>query len=68
VIGGMLFATFLGLLLIPVFYVSVRRMLGDKLDEVSHKMPAKHDHHDDHGNGPANPNGQLPFDSDPHRG
>jgi multidrug efflux pump len=36
VIGGMLFATFLGLLLIPVFYVSVRRMLGDKLDEVSH--------------------------------
>ena len=33
VIGGMLFATFLGLLLIPVFYVVVRRMLGDKLDE-----------------------------------
>ena len=32
VIGGMLFATFLGLLLIPVFYVSVRRLLGDKLD------------------------------------
>jgi multidrug efflux pump len=25
----------LGLLLIPVFYVSVRRLLGDKLDEVS---------------------------------
>jgi hypothetical protein len=43
VIGGMLFATFLGLLLIPVFYVVVRRLLGDKLDEVSHKMP----HHDD---------------------
>jgi multidrug efflux pump len=39
VIGGMLFATFLGLLLIPVFYVVVRRLLGDKLDEVSHKMP-----------------------------
>jgi multidrug efflux pump len=37
VIGGMLFATFLGLLLIPIFYVSVRRLLGDKLDEVSHK-------------------------------
>ncbi|HZC17011.1 MAG TPA: efflux RND transporter permease subunit [Caulobacteraceae bacterium] len=36
VIGGMLFATFLGLLLIPVFYVTVRRLLGDKLDEVSH--------------------------------
>ncbi len=33
VIGGMLFATFLGLLLIPVFYVVVRRALGDKLDE-----------------------------------
>ena len=43
VIGGMLFATFLGLLLIPVFYVVVRRLLGDKLDEVSHKMP----HHGD---------------------
>jgi multidrug efflux pump len=34
VIGGMLFATLLGLLLIPVFYVTVRRVLGDKLDEV----------------------------------
>ncbi|WP_149194275.1 multidrug efflux RND transporter permease subunit [Luteimonas suaedae] len=33
VIGGMLFATFLGLLLIPVFFVIVRRVLGDKLDE-----------------------------------
>ncbi|MGH8779940.1 efflux RND transporter permease subunit [Paraburkholderia sp.] len=38
VIGGMLFATVFGLLLIPVFYVSVRRMLGDKLDEVTHKL------------------------------
>jgi len=38
VIGGMLFATFLGLLLIPVFYVVVRRMLGDRMDEVP---PAK---------------------------
>ena len=37
VIGGMLFATFLGLLLIPVFYVIVRRLLGDKLD---HPAPA----------------------------
>jgi multidrug efflux pump len=43
VIGGMLFATFLGLLLIPVFYVSVRRMLRDKLDEATHKL-ARHDH------------------------
>jgi multidrug efflux pump len=38
VIGGMLFATFFGLLLIPVFYVVVRRLLGDELDEVSHTM------------------------------
>ncbi|GLQ46441.1 multidrug efflux RND transporter permease subunit [Dyella lipolytica] len=43
VIGGMLFATFLGLLLIPVFYVSVRRLLGDKLDETTHKL-ARHEH------------------------
>jgi multidrug efflux pump len=35
VIGGMLFATFLGLLLIPVFFVVVRRMLGDTMDEPS---------------------------------
>ncbi|QBQ99480.1 efflux RND transporter permease subunit [Paraburkholderia pallida] len=38
VIGGMLFATFFGLLLIPVFYVTVRRLLGDKLDVVTHKL------------------------------
>ncbi|OAJ59214.1 aminoglycoside/multidrug transporter permease [Paraburkholderia ginsengiterrae] len=38
VIGGMLFATVFGLLLIPVFYVAVRRLLGDKLDEVTHKL------------------------------
>jgi multidrug efflux pump len=31
VIGGMLFATVFGLLLIPVFYVTVRRLLGDPL-------------------------------------
>ncbi len=42
VIGGMLFATFLGLLLIPVFYVVVRRLLGDKLDEASHTIPHTH--------------------------
>jgi len=35
VIGGMLFATFLGLLLIPVFFVAVRRMLGDRMDELA---------------------------------
>ena len=40
VIGGMLFATFLGLLLIPVFYVVVRRLLGDKLDEQPEQRPA----------------------------
>ena len=40
VIGGMLFATFLGLLLIPVFYVVVRRLLGDKLDEAPEQKPA----------------------------
>jgi multidrug efflux pump len=33
VIGGMLAATFLGLLFIPVFYAIVRRLLGDTLDE-----------------------------------
>lgn len=56
VIGGMLFATFLGVLLIPVFYVVVRRLLGDKLD----------------GNAPASPTtshgGMQSFDSDPRRG
>ncbi|MBD8900017.1 multidrug efflux RND transporter permease subunit [Rhodanobacter sp. DHG33] len=39
VIGGMLFATFLGLLLIPVFYVTVRRLLGDKLDDTGKGRP-----------------------------
>jgi multidrug efflux pump len=38
VIGGMLFATFLGVLFVPVFYVIVRRSLGDKLDEVSQSI------------------------------
>ncbi|CAM5187496.1 Efflux pump membrane transporter OS=Castellaniella defragrans OX=75697 GN=HNR28_002359 PE=3 SV=1 [Castellaniella defragrans] len=38
VIGGMLFATIFGLLLIPVFYVIVRRIAGDRLDGVK---PAK---------------------------
>jgi len=37
VIGGMLFATVFGLLLIPVFYVTVRRVLGDLLH---HHAPA----------------------------
>jgi multidrug efflux pump len=38
VIGGMLFATVFGLLLIPMFYVTVRRLLGDKLDEVTRSL------------------------------
>ncbi len=45
VIGGMIFATVFGLLLIPVFYVTVRRVLGDRLDEVSMKPG----HRDDDG-------------------
>ncbi|TBR39724.1 MULTISPECIES: multidrug efflux RND transporter permease subunit [Dyella] len=67
VIGGMLFATFLGLLLIPVFYVVVRRALGDKLDEASHNMPHTHGNlgHDDDD---APHSGMQPFDSDPRRG
>jgi multidrug efflux pump len=63
VIGGMLFATILGLLFIPVFYTSVRRMLGDKLDEVSHTMPHHGDDHDDHhgpDNGGKGPDGGTP--------
>jgi multidrug efflux pump len=52
VIGGMLFATLLGVLLIPVFYVVVRRLLGDKLD--GHEHPGIH--------------GPHTFDSDPKRG
>ncbi|MGH8184454.1 MAG: multidrug efflux RND transporter permease subunit [Rhodanobacteraceae bacterium] len=39
VIGGMIFATFFGLLLIPVFYVIVRRIAGDKLDEARPASP-----------------------------
>ncbi len=71
VIGGMLFATFLGLLLIPVFYISVRRMLGDKLDEVSNKMPhVGHDgdDHDPHGGGNGGGNGPQggPTNLEPH--
>jgi len=43
VIGGMLAATFLGLLLIPVFFVAVRRVLGDKMDEPSREYLEAHD-------------------------
>jgi multidrug efflux pump len=43
VIGGMLFATFLGVLLIPVFYVVVRRVLGDKLEPAEETLEATRD-------------------------
>ena len=53
VVGGMLFATILGLLLIPVFYVAVRRLLGDRLgpEDTSHDAL----------------DGPHAFDSDPRR-
>ncbi|HHW4679613.1 MAG TPA: multidrug efflux RND transporter permease subunit [Xylella sp.] len=35
VIGGMTFATILGLIFIPLFFIVVRRVIGDKLDEQS---------------------------------
>ena len=43
VIGGMIFATFLGVLLIPVFYVFVRRLLGDRLEPVEETLAATRD-------------------------
>ena len=36
VVGGMLSAAILGVLLIPVCYVAVRRLLGDELDAPGH--------------------------------
>ncbi len=56
VIGGMLFATFLGVLLIPVFYVVVRRLLGDKLDGDAPPTEGR------------KPGGMQAFDSDTRRG
>jgi multidrug efflux pump len=46
VVGGMLFATFLGLLFIPIFFVAVRRLLGDKLEsrEETQAMIASSEH------------------------
>ena len=55
VIGGMLFATLFGVLLIPVFYIVVRRLLGDKLDDDTPPQP-------------ATGTGMQSFDSDPRRG
>ena len=45
VVGGMLFATLLGVLLIPVFYVSVRRLLGDKLESEAETLRETLDEH-----------------------
>ena len=45
VVGGMLFATFLGVLLIPVFYVSVRRLLGDRLESEAETLRETLDEH-----------------------
>ncbi|HTH93769.1 MAG TPA: efflux RND transporter permease subunit [Rhodocyclaceae bacterium] len=39
VIGGMLFATVFGLLLIPIFYVVVRRVVGEALHHLHHDKP-----------------------------
>ncbi|WP_158886523.1 multidrug efflux RND transporter permease subunit [Rhodanobacter sp. L36] len=55
VIGGMLFATFLGLLLIPVFYVVVRRLLGDKLEGNGDQKQLP-----DHGGHGGQPSGSQP--------
>ncbi len=50
VVGGMLFATLLGLLFIPVFYVAVRRLLGDKLEsDVETHRQIETIHHGSHG-------------------
>ena len=65
VIGGMLFATFFGLLLIPVFYVVVRQLLGDKLDEVSHKI---HHRDSEEGDGHGEHDGGTPGGSGGHGG
>jgi multidrug efflux pump len=63
VIGGMIFATVLGLMMIPIFYITVRRLLGDKLDEVSHNMPHPGEDFDgDHGEPHAD---QGPADAGP---
>ncbi|MEO8672583.1 MAG: multidrug efflux RND transporter permease subunit [Tahibacter sp.] len=44
VIGGMIFATFLGLLLVPIFYVAVRRLLGDRTDDSPGSPAAEKSH------------------------
>ncbi len=45
VIGGMLAATFIGVLFIPIFYVVIRRLLGDKLESAQETLDATRDEH-----------------------
>jgi multidrug efflux pump len=45
VVGGMLFATIFGVLLIPVFYVIIRRLLGDKLESEEQTLRETLDEH-----------------------
>ncbi len=45
VVGGMLFATVFGVLLIPVFYVVIRRLLGDKLESEAETLEQTQDEH-----------------------
>jgi multidrug efflux pump len=49
VIGGMVFATVFGLLLIPIFFIVVRRLLGDKMDEPSKEYMESHKDQDGEG-------------------
>lgn len=64
VIGGMLFATVFGVLLVPVFYVVMRRLLGDKMDNEEES-----DRDDRDGDKDDDRSGQMTqFDSDPQRG
>jgi multidrug efflux pump len=39
VVGGMLTAALLGVLFVPVFYVAIRRLMGDKLNGEGEKPP-----------------------------
>ena len=41
VMGGMVGATLLGVLFVPVFYVMVRRLLGDETDKISETAPVE---------------------------
>ena len=45
VVGGMLVATIFGVLLIPVFYVTIRRLLGDKLESEEETLKQTLDEH-----------------------